>query len=42
MGITRDSYLINPTGEIVKKYEGVNPKTHIAEIFKDFQELSKK
>lgn len=40
MGINRDSYLVNPKGEIVKKYEGVNPKTHIAEIFKDYKELS--
>lgn len=40
MGINRDSYLINSDGEIVKKYEGVNPKTHIAEIFKDYKELS--
>jgi peroxiredoxin Q/BCP len=35
MGISRDSYLVNPKGEIVKKYDGVNPKTHIEEIFKD-------
>jgi len=41
MGINRDSYLINPKGEIVKKYEGVNPKTHIAEIFKDYNEICK-
>jgi thioredoxin-dependent peroxiredoxin len=40
MGINRDTYLINPEGEIVKKYEGVNPKTHVEEIFKDFKELA--
>jgi peroxiredoxin Q/BCP len=40
MGINRDSYLINPEGEIVKKYEGVNPKTHIEEIFKDYKALT--
>jgi peroxiredoxin Q/BCP len=40
MGINRDSYLINPSGEIVKKYEGVNPKTHINEIFEDYKALS--
>jgi len=39
MGISRDSYLINPKGEIVKKYEGVNPKTHIEEIFKDYRDI---
>jgi thioredoxin-dependent peroxiredoxin len=40
MGINRDSYLINPKGAIVKKYEGVDPKTHITEIFADFKKLS--
>jgi thioredoxin-dependent peroxiredoxin len=40
MGINRDSYLIDPKGEIMKKYEGVDPKTHIAEIFEDFKKLS--
>ena len=40
MGINRDSYLIDPAGEIVKKYEGVNPKNHITEIFEDFKKLS--
>jgi peroxiredoxin len=40
MGINRDSYLINPQGEIVKKYEGVDPKKHIKEIFDDFKALS--
>lgn len=40
IGISRDSYLIDPDGEIVKKYEGVNPRTHIAEIFEDFRQLS--
>lgn len=41
MGINRDTYLINPSGEIVKKYEGVNPKTHITEIFNDLKTLIK-
>jgi thioredoxin-dependent peroxiredoxin len=40
MGINRDSYLINPEGEIVKKYEGVDPKTHINEIFEDYKAFS--
>lgn len=40
MGINRDSYLVNPDGEIVKKYEGVNPKTHITEIVADFKTYS--
>lgn len=39
IGIRRDTYLINPTGGIVKKYEGVDPKTHIGDIIKDLKEL---
>lgn len=37
MGITRDTYLINPDGEVIKKYEGVNPKTHFSEIYEDLK-----
>ena len=39
IGIHRDTYLIDPHGNIAKKYEGVNPKTHIAEIIKDLKTL---
>jgi peroxiredoxin Q/BCP len=39
LGINRDTYLINPGGEIVKKYEGVDPKTHFDEIVKDLRNL---
>lgn len=39
-GINRNTYLINPEGQIVKTYEGVNPMTHIGEVLKDLQELS--
>ncbi len=42
MGINRDSYLINPDGEVVKKYEGVNPITHIGEIIEDLKALKGK
>lgn len=41
IGIHRDTYLIDPTGNIVKKYEGVDPKTHVGEIVKDLKELQK-
>jgi peroxiredoxin Q/BCP len=41
IGIKRDTYLVNPQGEIAKKYEGVNPKTHIGDILKDLAELQK-
>ena len=40
-GIKRNTYLINPMGEIVKTYENVNPITHIKEIFDDLTELSR-
>jgi len=39
IGIHRDTYLINPDGDIVKKYEGVDPKTHIGDIIKDLKSL---
>ncbi|MFO0882116.1 MAG: thioredoxin-dependent thiol peroxidase [Candidatus Saccharimonadales bacterium] len=35
MGINRNTYLINPDGEIVKTYEGVNPLTHVGEVLND-------
>ena len=41
LGIKRNSYLINPAGEIVKAYLNVNPATHINEITKDFEKLQK-
>ncbi len=41
MGTNRDTYLINPQGEIVKKYTGVNPLTHSKEVLKDLEELQK-
>ena len=34
-GIKRNTYLINPSGEIEKVYENVNPITHVGEVFKD-------
>ena len=38
-GINRNTYLINPKGEIVKEYKGVNPLTHVGELLKDLQDL---
>lgn len=38
-GINRDTYLINPDGQIVKKYEGVNPATHFSEVLEDLKKL---
>ncbi len=39
-GILRISYLINPDGEIVKKYEKVKPEIHAQEILNDIKKLS--
>lgn len=35
-GILRSTVLINPSGEIVKTYEKVNPLTHSEQILHDF------
>lgn len=35
VGIKRNTYLINPEGEIVKSYENVNPITHVGNVLKD-------
>lgn len=40
MGISRNTYLIDPEGQIVKTYENVNPLTHVGAVLKDLQELS--
>lgn len=34
-GIIRRTYLINPTGEIIKEYPQVDPTVHTEEIIKD-------
>lgn len=34
-GISRDTFLIDPKGNVVKEYRGVNPLTHVANIKKD-------
>jgi len=39
MGTKRNSYLINPTGEIVKTYENVNPLSHFTQILSDLDKL---
>lgn len=38
-GILRISYLINPQGEIVKKYGKVDPKKHADEVLSDVREI---
>lgn len=39
MGIQRDSFLIDPSGKIVKHYEKVKPEEHVAEILTDIAKL---
>lgn len=36
-GVLRNTYLINPEGEIVKEYEKVDPKTHPSQILEDIK-----
>lgn len=38
-GTHRNTYIINPAGMIVKRYENVDPKSHAAEIIQDLKEL---
>ncbi len=35
----RNTFIINPEGEIVKEYKGVEPSEHAGEIIKDLKEL---
>lgn len=39
LGTIRNSYLIDPDGNIVKTYERVNPLTHPTELLKDLDKL---
>ncbi len=39
MGIMRNTYIINPEGNIAKTFEDVEPKTHAAEIIAALKEL---
>jgi len=42
LGTKRNTFIIDPAGNIVKKYEGVDPKTHAAEIIQDLKNLQSK
>ena len=39
LGILRNTYIIDPTGVIVKEYRGVDPITHAVQIITDLQQL---
>ena len=38
-GTLRNTYLVNPKGEIVRTYEKVNPLTHSTQILEDLKNL---
>lgn len=39
LGTHRNTYIINPEGEIVKEYKDVNPATHSEEVLEDIEGL---
>lgn len=39
IGTERNTFIINPNGQIAKEYRGVDPKKHAAEIIADLKEL---
>lgn len=41
MGTNRDTFIINPAGQIAKEYHGVDPKTHADQIIADLRTLQK-
>jgi thioredoxin-dependent peroxiredoxin len=41
LGMKRNTFLINPSGTVVKEYIGVSPTKHAAEILTDLKELQK-
>ncbi|HEV2403025.1 MAG TPA: peroxiredoxin [Candidatus Saccharimonadales bacterium] len=40
LGTERNTFIIDPQGNIAKSYIGVNPETHAAQIIDDLQSLS--
>lgn len=41
-GTLRTSFLIDPTGKIVKIYENVKPEIHAKEVLTDLKKLKKR
>jgi thioredoxin-dependent peroxiredoxin len=39
LGTKRNTFIINPEGNIARKYEGVDPQEHVAKILQDLREL---
>ena len=42
LGTQRNTFIIDPDGNIAKRYEGVDPSTHVAQIINDLKELQSK
>jgi len=42
LGTQRNTFIINPEGQIVKKYEGVDPGNHADQIISDLKTLQQK
>lgn len=42
LGTERDTFLIDPNGNIAKEYRGVDPKTHASQIIADLASLSRR
>lgn len=40
IGVKRNTYLINPDGELAKTYSNVNPSSHINEIIDDLKKFN--
>ena len=38
-GIKRNTYIVNPKGDIAQEYENVTPKTHVGLLLKDLKNL---
>ena len=41
-GILRNTYIVNPEGQIVKEYRGVDPKEHAARVINDLHVLQQR
>ena len=39
IGTQRNTFIINPSGQIAKEYRGVDPKKHAAQIIADLKQL---
>lgn len=39
LGTQRNSYLVNPEGEIIKEYKSVNPLSHFTQILTDLDQF---